>query len=80
MAITVHEYECEYLIKSVQQAGAYTLNKQTKKDKSKEKNLNYAAEEQTDYSEAMDQLLWGVLQMKMYNDGNVIGAGIYTGA
>jgi hypothetical protein len=80
MAITVHEFECEFLIKSVQQAGAYTLNKQTKKDKSKEKNLNYAAEEQTDYSEAMDQLLWGVLQMKMYNDGNVIGAGIYTGA
>lgn len=80
LAILINELESEYLIKSLQQAGSITVNKQTKKDKSKEKNLNYPAEEQTDYSEALDQLLWGVLELKMYTTTTTTGTGIYTGA
>jgi hypothetical protein len=79
VAIMMNETECEYLIKSIQQAGAMTVGKKTKKDKSKEKNLNYPAEEQTDYSEALDQLLWGTLIMKMYSESHTLAAGIYTG-
>lgn len=79
MAMRFNEAEAPFLLKSRQQAGAITAGKKTKKDKSKEKNLNYPAEEQTDYSEAADTLIWGVLKLNMYTESTAAtGGGIYT--
>lgn len=79
MSVRFNEIEAEYLLKSMQQAGAYTVGKKTKKDKSKEKNLNYPAEEQTDYSEAADTVLWGVLKLNMYLEESNEPGGLYVG-
>ena len=79
MAMRFNEAEAPFLLKSMQQAAAITAGKKTKKDKSKEKNLNYPAEEQTDYSEAADTLIWGVLKLNMYRESpGSAGGGIYT--
>lgn len=62
-AICINEVRCADMCKSIQQAGAITSSGQTKKDKSKEKDLAFPAEETTDYSDAFDTLLWGTLQL-----------------
>lgn len=54
-----------FLRKAMQLAGATTSGGVTKKDKSKEKNLSVPATETTDYTEALDQLLWGMLELKL---------------
>ncbi|MEP7319713.1 MAG: hypothetical protein ABI921_13255 [Panacibacter sp.] len=79
MGVMFNEVEAEFLIKSMQQAGAISVSGMTKKDKSKEKNLKYPAEEQTDYSEAWDQLVWGFMKLNMYQDEILMPGGIYTG-
>lgn len=53
------ELNSGFLIKSIEKAGAYTSGGKTQKDKRKEKNLRYPAEEQTDYSDAWDTLYMG---------------------
>lgn len=59
---TFNKLRCHYLLLSMQQAGAITANDETKKDKSKEKDLSFPAEETTDYSEAFDTLYYAELQ------------------
>jgi hypothetical protein len=66
------------LRKSLQLAGAVSSGGKTKKDKSKEKNLAIPATETTDYSEAFDQLVWGMLELKMVPDSYDIGLSIAT--
>jgi hypothetical protein len=63
-AIQFNKERCQFLLLSLQQAGAIISNGQTKKDKSKEKDLRFPAEETTDYSEAFDVLLWGHIQQQ----------------
>lgn len=65
MAVMINEYQCQPLITSVEGAAAKTTLGKVTKDKSQEKNLSMAAEEQTDYSDAMDQLLWATLMMNL---------------
>jgi len=65
MAIRINEFRCQPLITSMENAAAKMSMGKTKKDKSQEKNLTLPAEEQTDYSDAFDQLVLAVLQMKL---------------
>lgn len=69
MAIMINQIRCSPLITSIEAAAAVISMGKTKKDKSQEKNLSLAAEEQTDYSDAFDQLIWAVLQMKLITAG-----------
>jgi hypothetical protein len=76
-SICINEQRCEYMIKSIQQAGAITSGGKTKKDKSKEKDLSYPAEETTDYSDAFDTLIWGTLHLKVVPPSStIVGTGI----
>jgi hypothetical protein len=77
-AIMINSTNCEYLIKSLQQAGTYKSGDKTKKDKRNEKNNNFPAEESTDYSDAFDQLLWGVLELKEVGNNAGTGSSIGT--
>jgi hypothetical protein len=65
-SLRINQSRCEFLLLSMQQAGAITVNGKTKKDKSKEKKDNYPPEEATDYSEAFDMLLIAWLKKKLY--------------
>lgn len=67
-AIRFNYMRTENLRKAIQLAGAVSSGGITKKDKSKEKNLSVPATETTDYTEAMDQLLWGLLELKLVAD------------
>ena len=77
-SLLFNKVRCEYLLLSLQQAGAIASGGVTKKDKSQEKNRNYPAEETTDYSEAFDCLLWGELQFNYINK-NSAAAGFGLG-
>jgi hypothetical protein len=52
------------VLKSTENAGAIKSHNKTKKDKSQEKKLNDPIE-QTDYSDALDMLLWATLVMNL---------------
>lgn len=67
-AIRFNYMRTEFLRTAIQLAGAVSSGGITKKDKSKEKNLSVPATETTDYTEAMDQLLWGLLELKLVAD------------
>lgn len=67
-----------YLRKAVQLAGAISSSGKTKKDKSKEKNLSVPATDTTDYTEALDQLLWAAVELKMIPQVNEAGFEIIT--
>ena len=69
MAVRINRNTCSPLITSLENAGAVISMGKTKKDKSQEKNLSLPAEEQTDYSDAFDQLIWAVLQMQLITPG-----------
>jgi len=69
-SIHFNKLRCKYLLLSMQQAGAIISNGETKKDKSKEKRLNFPAEETTDYSEAWDCLIWAELQHKLLSSAH----------
>ncbi|MFC4230562.1 hypothetical protein ACFOW1_01580 [Parasediminibacterium paludis] len=66
-SLMFNEARCEYLLKSMQQAGTITSSGETKKDKSKEKLLSFPAEETTDYSEAFDILYTAYLSHNLAN-------------
>jgi hypothetical protein len=53
------------LLVSIKNAAAKTVSGKTKKDKGGEKNLSRDAVQQTDYSDAWDQLAWGVVKMRL---------------
>lgn len=69
MAITLNQVNAAPLITSVENASAVISMGKTKKDKSQEKNLSLDPVAQTDYSDAFDQILWAVLQMKLITPG-----------
>lgn len=64
-AIKINKPESFNLLKSVQNAATIMSAGKTKKDKRQEKNLSVPVEEATDYSDAFDQLLWAVLELKL---------------
>lgn len=70
MAIRINEFRCQPLITSMENAAAKMVMGKTKKDKSQEKNLSLPAEEQTDYSDAFDQAIWAILEMKLITANN----------
>ncbi|MEX6689309.1 hypothetical protein QTN47_17500 [Danxiaibacter flavus] len=75
-SVMFNDLRAATLLTAMHQAGAITSGGVTKKDKSKEKNLNYPAEEQTDYTEALDMLLWGHLhfnELRLALSGQVLG-------
>lgn len=71
MAITFNRRTTAPLITSMENASAVMSMGKTKKDKSQEKNLRLDPIAQTDYSDAFDQLVWGVLQLKLVKHGPV---------
>jgi hypothetical protein len=69
MAIRINQLTCTPLIQSIEAAATVMGMGKTKKDKSQEKNLSLDPTVQTDYSDALDQLIWAVLQMKLIQHG-----------
>ncbi len=53
------------LLESMKNAAAKTVNGKTRKDKGGEKNLSKDPVTQTDYSDAFDMLVWGVVKMRL---------------
>lgn len=64
-AVRFNQDHTVYLRQSIQLAETVSVNGKTKKDKSKEKRLSTPARETTDYSEALDQLLWAALELRL---------------
>lgn len=71
MAIRINRITAAPLITSMENAAAVMSMGKTKKDKSQEKNLRLDPIAQTDYSDAFDQLLWAVLELKLVKHGPV---------
>lgn len=65
-AIQINEPETVNLRRSISNAATTMSGGKTKKDKSKEKNPAIPVEEGTDFSDAFDQLLWGMLELKLW--------------
>lgn len=61
--IRFHEHRAKDVLTSIKHAGATTSGGKTKKIKTGEKNLSRDPVKQTDYSDAFDQLVWGVVKM-----------------
>jgi hypothetical protein len=71
MSIMINQLTCDPLIQSMEAAATVMSMGKTKKDKSKEKNLSLDPITQTDYSDALDQIVWAVLVMQLIKHGPV---------
>lgn len=61
-AVMINEHACDQMIKSIEQTPGMTVNCNTKKDKRKERDMNWPAEDATHFSDTFDQILWGVFE------------------
>ncbi len=78
--IRFNRENCKSLITSVNQAGTKYGKDGFEKNKDTEKDPNYPADESTHYSDALDMLVYGMLESKLkYSNGNASGNGIIMG-
>jgi hypothetical protein len=65
-AIRIHKERCVHMLISMDLAGLKN-SQGIEKDKSSEKRDDYPQEQATHFSDVFDQLVWGLLEMKLYN-------------